>query len=70
MWQISVTMTEMKISKISGGWNKQRKIFLKDKKRGQIQNKNIFKIENRYRTIEVNPWKYVRLFDLNYWAKR
>ena len=47
-------MTEMKISKISGGQYKQTKI-LKDKKRGQIQNKNIFKIENRYRLIEMNP---------------
>ena len=55
MRQISVAMTEMKISKISGGQNKQTKIFLKDKKRGQIKNKNIFKIENRYRTIEMNP---------------
>ena len=62
--KISVAMTEMKISKISGGQYKQTKI-LKDKKRGQIQNKNIFKIENRYRRIEMNPWKYVRLLDLN-----
>ena len=52
--KISVAMTEMKISKISGGQYKQTKI-LKDKKRGQIQNKNIFKIENRYRRIEMNP---------------
>ena len=70
MWQMSVAMMEVKISKILGRWNKQTKIFLKDKKRRQIQNKNVLKIENRYRTIEMNPWKYVRLLDLNYWGKR
>ena len=43
------------ISKISGVRNKQTKTFLKDKKRRQIQNKNVLKIENRYRTIEMNP---------------
>lgn len=39
MWQISIAMTEIKISKISGIY-----LFLKDKKRRQIKNKNILKI--------------------------
>ena len=55
MWQISVAVTEMKFPKFQEGeTNKQTKTFLKDKKRRQIQNKNVLKIENRYRTVEMN----------------